>query len=165
MKTDRNAEITTLRAEVERLTREREDYREKRANESENLRTDLATAGKRICELTGRVAEVERLWADDVEMLKDDIRRRDAMIASLRAAATTIVEKWNVGRFPHREEWDALRAALSGAAQPSPGAVRTWAQRVADVEARDATCSCACANHPSGGCGCPCLRHPREGTW
>jgi hypothetical protein len=28
----------------------------------------------------------------------------------------------------------------------------------------DATCSCACANHPSGGCGCPCLRHPREGT-
>ena len=30
------------------------------AVENANMRTDLATAGKRICELTGRVAELER---------------------------------------------------------------------------------------------------------
>jgi hypothetical protein len=38
-----------------------------------------------------------------------------------------------------------------------------FAERTAR-DAPDATCSCACANHPSGGCGCPCRRHPREAT-
>jgi uncharacterized radical SAM superfamily Fe-S cluster-containing enzyme len=86
--------------------------------EKEVIGARVAEFGRDRVTLRDQLTEARRLWADDVEMLKDDIRRRDAMIASLRAAATTIVEKWNVGRFPHREEWDALRAALSGAAQP-----------------------------------------------
>jgi hypothetical protein len=40
----------------------------------------------------------------------------------------------------------------------------TIPERPADPPGQgDATCSCACVNHPSGGCGCPCRRHPSPG--
>ena len=105
-----------------------------------------------------------------------------------------------VEKFIQREDAHAARThTVLGA----DGVVRTWAERVADVEARaalplcpacaglgvcagcdgtgrddgrrhaaweavgtaarDATCSCACAQHPSGGCGCPCVRHRFRG--
>lgn len=47
------AEVARLRAEVERLTRDREDYREKRANEVENLRRERDALAARLGEAEG----------------------------------------------------------------------------------------------------------------
>ena len=134
-------------------------------------------------------------WKSEREPTPSHAAPREDEHAPESPAIVAAVEK-----FIQREDAHAARThTVLGA----DGVVRTWAERVADVEARaalplcpacaglgvcagcdgtgrddgrrhaaweavgkaarDATCSCACAQHPSGGCGCPCVRHRFRG--
>jgi hypothetical protein len=66
-------EITALRADVERLTREREDYREKRANEADTLRADL----DRVCRELGAEKIEHNQARAEAEMLRRVITEND----------------------------------------------------------------------------------------
>jgi hypothetical protein len=91
-----------------------DDYMKKQDGEIATLRARVATQ-----------AEIITVWSPLIDALT-------ARLSELDAAARVISVKWSEGRFPTREEWASLRAALSsGPDAPAP-----------DDEVRGPPCEC-----------------------